>query len=411
MRVAIVCQTEKKHHRDRFGNGIQAVERMQARLLADQGIHVTFIVPTDSERVFDDIDVVQLGGVSEEALPAISKVAKGKLNRSRSGEIEAFILSTGFSLVINHSFSSSLIKMCARLTQAGTPACTFIHCNPEDAFDIGVFAKINAYHDLTCAGGAVVCVSQFQRSRWRNAVKKRLGKVDAIAHITPDDVDRIFDQICETTAVSQEPVTVLPADDHFIMLGRPDPDKNIHKLLNGLSKLVHQPRVKIYMAFKGELEDHEYFRDRCLPYMSTLPNVQLCCNRPRSELIDDLRRARAIFIPALSETSSVAAIEALSYGVGAIAFCRDRDGTLEHALFEVIGEPHFIPVSVKTGSFHEQFARAVNDPRFGDLSFRNSCRSVAETKHSDTARANELLALLNRYSRSVISRRAKVLEF
>lgn len=408
--AAIICQVEKKHVNGRLGGGIQAVERLHAELLSELGFKVDFLTTADSDDIYENepnIETVRLGPNCEECYEADgtgeSKQARGKLNRERSAAIRDHILQTNPSVVINHSFSSSQLKLCVELSER-FPVLTFLHCVPEAAADMGMFAKLEAYRKLTERGSELVCVSYYQRDRWATNLMRRIASGSKYFDflVPPIDgvpaVQAIFNRVCYSTAVSEKK-EVKPAEDYYIVIGRPEPDKNIGRLLSGLVELKKQgiePKVKVFIAFSGKLEDYEHYNTKMVQHLPHLPNVELCCNRPRTELMEAISGAKALIVTMLTEASPVAPIEALTYGVPPIVFAgKTPDGALHHACFDncadgVLNLKTYIPVSVDRKIFVEQLKSALLDDELTTMQARERLRDLALTNHHRDIRRKEL---------------------
>lgn len=409
MKVVIVAQSEKRHVVGRLGGGIMAVERMHAELLAPHA-EVHLLLTLDSEDIYPNhpkIKVHQVGVPCEEAYEAdgtCTKHERGQLNRKRTQYLEALIRKLAPDIVINHSFSSSQLKMCTRLAE-DMPVLTFLHCVPEAAADMSLFSKLESYARLTELGSELVCVSKYQRDRWREKLDLRLDSVYFKMLKNRAHIDEIFSRVCYSTAANPA-APVNDAEDYFIMIGRPESDKNIGKVLEGLITLKRTEKVKVYIAFSGDLDSYPYYLKNIKPWLPQLDGqVELCCNRPRVELLDALSKSKALIVAMLTEASPVAPIEALSSGVGTIMFCGEviikGKETLHHACFDVLDvgiETAYIPVGVKgKENFLMAFQDALNtaDAKLCDPKKRKAFREAALQFHSADQRTKELLETIS----------------
>ena len=402
MKIAIICQVEKRQAIGKIAGGIQAVEQLQARLLHEMGHEVHFITTDDSDDVFPTmawmdrgIKTVKLGGPSEEAGEAdgtaITKQARGKQNRFRSGEIESYLHMIDPDLTINHSFSSSQLKLCVRFSKSH-PVISFLHCTPESASDMSLFTKLEGYMELNANGSALMLVSEYQRDRWREFLKRRLasGSPHFASLKTPENIDQVFKYICKAAIIPVREDVYAP-NNYFIVVGRPEKDKNIGKLLEGLVKIDSQHKIKIYIAFPGKLEDSEYYNTRMKDNLEKLGDrVELCCNQPRSELLGAIARAKAAIVPCLIEACPVVPIEAMSFGVKTIAFCMsDADGKLHHACINMLGRD-CIPVSVKKEVFLDDLKAALDNQIYDNLIERTAVRDIGIAKYGKESLIAEL---------------------
>lgn len=405
MRVLVLCQMEKRHIAGKLGGGIQTVERLHAELLADLGHEVLFLTTSDSDdAVFPDrpeIKIVKLSAGSEESYEVageVTKQEKGRLNKLKTAEIRATIKQLEPEAIINHSFSSSHVKLCAELSKT-IPVLCVIHNTPETAGDMSMFAKLQGYRDMTLNGSTLVCVSKHQRDMWRKLIHRRYQSgSEHFAFIKSDEeIDRIFDKVCYSTAINSLAPKAEAPDDYFMVIGRPEKDKNIGKLLEGMTFMANPPKVKVYIAFGGNLEDYEYYNEQIKPHRDTLDNrhpglVNFCCNSPRKELLQDLSKARGLFVTCPVESSPVAPLEAGTYGVPSLVFCKTlRDGTVHHACFDTLGKDYFIPVLLsRKQEFGDALTAAVADPRLNDLEERGKIQREVMTRHARSVRISEL---------------------
>jgi glycosyltransferase involved in cell wall biosynthesis len=404
--VAIICQVEKKHVEGKIGGGIMSVERSHADLLSNIGYQVHFITTKDSDDIWannPNITTAKLCSECEEFHEAAgdsTKQSRGKINKQRTSAIREYILDINPDVIINHSFSSSHLKLCVELSDR-YPVLTFLHCMPEAAADMGMFAKLQSYRTLTENGSELVCVSYYQRSRWTMMLMRRiLSGSEYFEFLRPDldgvpAVQAIFNRICYSTAISNK-YDVKPAEDYYVVIGRPEKDKNIGRFLKGLydlKKFGVEPKVKIFMAFAGKLEDYEHYNERMAEHLPNLPNVELFNNKDRVTLLTALSGSKALIVTS-DETSPVAVIEAMTYGVPSIVFCRkDPDGTLHHACFDVMNYPAeqtMIPVSVDRKIFIDELKKAFEDTSLESIQIRERIRDYALTRHSRDARIQEL---------------------
>lgn len=408
--AVIICQVEKKHVIGKLGGGIQAVERLHAELFSELGYKVKFLTTGDSDDIWSqnsNIETVLVGDSCEEHFEAdgsgSTKQARGKLNRARTSALRDAILEINPTIIINHSFSSSQLKLCVELSSQ-YPVMTFLHCVPEAASDMGMFAKLEGYRKLTENGGELVCVSYYQRNRWASNLKRRIATGSKYFEFLRPDlngtdaVDAIFNRVCYSTAVSEKK-EVKRADDYYIVIGRPEPDKNIGRLLAGLVELKKQgiePKVKVFIAFSGKLEDYEHYNTKMVQHLPHLPNVELCCNKPRAELFEAISSAKALIVTMLTEASPVAPIEALMYGIPSIVFSgKTPNGDLHHACFDVCYDDElnlktYTPVSVERSVYIEHLKNALTDHSLETMPARERLRDLALRRHHRDIRRAEI---------------------
>jgi glycosyltransferase involved in cell wall biosynthesis len=402
MKALIICQVEKRHVIGRLAGGIQAVERLHAELLAEIGYEVHFVVTSDSDDLWPNhkkIKTHRIGGDCEEAQESlglvITRQARGKMNRRRSQDIEDLVQKLNPAIVINHSFSSSQLNVGVRLAE-NWPVLSFLHCLHDSASDIGMFAKLEAYQKLTESGGEVVCVSKYQRDRWRSMIKARMRKGSDLFDFfkVGPGIDQVFEKICYNVAVEKNPVE--HPEDYYVVIGRPEKDKNIGKVLDICNKMKKPPKLKVFMAFGGKLEDYAYYHKAMKePYEALIAkgaDVEFLCNRPRQELLDTLKKAKGHILTCKIESFSIAAIEAMSYGVPSIVLHNIKNG---HACFEVCGLGNFFPVPSVGKEMMLTFQAALKTIEEAPLSERERLRDAAITKHHHELRKMEMRELTN----------------
>jgi glycosyltransferase involved in cell wall biosynthesis len=398
---------EKRHIAGKLGGGIQTVERLHAELLYELGHEVLFLTTADSDDAifphYPEIKIVKLQSGSEESYESegeIDKVEKGRLNKKKTAEIRATIKRLEPAAIINHSFSSSHVKLCAELS-ATIPVLCVIHNTPETAGDMSMFAKLQGYRDMTLNGSTLVCVSKHQRNLWRKLIHRRYATgSEHFAFIkSADEIDKIFDNVCYSTAINADAPKIVSPDDYFMVIGRPEKDKNIGKLLEGMTFMDNPPKVKVYIAFGGELEDYDYYNEQIKPHLGNpkLAGVTFHCNAPRVELLRDLSKARGLFVTCPVESSPVAPLEAGTYGIPSIVFCKTlRDGTIHHACFDTLGKDYFVQALLKRSKdFGVVLDEVIQDPRIDSMTARQEIQTEVIRRHSRDARLAELHDTLN----------------
>lgn len=414
MKIAIVAQSEKRHVVGKLGGGIMAVERMHAELLAsvDRVSEVHLLLTKDSEDIFPGhakIRVHKVGVPCEESFgeTEYTKHQRGALNRERTDHLEATIREIQPSLIINHSFSSSQLRMCTRLADE-IPVLTFLHCLHESASDMSLFSKLEKYAEITDKGSELVCVSTYQRDRWRDRMTDRLlsGSEHFKMLRDPEFVKKIFTRVCGA-GLANSSMPVNDPEGYLVIIGRPEADKNIGKALEGFAKLKRPEKLKIFMAYGGNVEDYEYYNEKMKPWLTD--KVEILSNRPRSEMLDVLSRADALISAAPLESFGIAPLEAACCGVGTILFCgEDKSGKLHHAGFDVLGgaPDTYLTVNVKRDQFLPSLEQTLNS--LSKLtSNRKTIRANALARHSADVRSTELMTAID----EVISRYAERTSF
>lgn len=365
MKVAIIGQTLNKNFASKISGGIQTVERLHVRLLLKQGHEVYFIAPNDSEAFTDDprFFLCKMQQPSQEFYSSetpLTRAEKSSINKKLTAEMRDWVSDIKPDFIINHSFSSSHIRLASELAET-IPTVCFMHNTPDTAMDIGVISKVQCYKKLTERGGALVCVSRYQRDLWKRALRQRIENGESFNFLSEADVDKIYNLYCYPVYVDK-PTAVEPPKDHFIVITRPDPIKNLHKLLE-LSHNVDPYQLHIYIAHPGKLEDNEYYTTRIAPGIEKLINkgfdVKLFHNAPRTQLLPDLASARACFIPCTVEAAPVVLLESGSFGVRSIVFAKSKQGIVDHAANDLVGKENLELVDV-TGPESESSARLSN---------------------------------------------------
>lgn len=411
MKIAILCQMEKPHRAGKLGGGIQAVERFHADLLGELGHDVTFITTMDSDsNLFIDrptVNLHKLTSTSEEAYEAegeITKSQKGKLNKQKTAEIRNAFIELSPDVIINHSFSSSHVKLMADLSKQ-TPVLCVIHNTPDTASDMSMFAKLQGYRELMLNGSTLVCVSKFQRDLWRKLVHRRYASGSShFAFIQQaGEIDRIFDVVCYASAVDEKAMMSGQNNGHFMVIGRPESDKNIGKLLEGFTYLANPPRTKVYMAFGGKLDDYEYYLDHIKPHLAEIEDahpgrVTLHCNQSRASMLADLSTATGLFVTCPVESFGIAPLEAAVYAVPSLVFCkRDKDGNLRHSCFDSLGEKYFKPVVLERSKadYARNLLEGIEEIGTVSPATRELIRAHVLEHHSRARRAQELQQALS----------------
>lgn len=406
MKVAIIGQTLNKNWASKISGGIQTVERLHVRILLNQGHEVFFIAPGDSE-VFTDhpnFKLCKMSGVSQEFYSTqaeLSRAEKSSINKKLTAEMRDWVSEIKADFVINHSFSSSHVRLAAELAEKMAVAC-FIHNTPDTAMDIGVIAKVQFYKKLQERGGALVCVSRYQRDLWRRALRQRLKNGESFNFLEEADIDKIYDKYCYPVYVEQPSGIAIP-EDHFIVITRPDPIKNLHKLLE-LSADLKPYALNIYLAHPGKLEDNEYYTEKLAPRIDHLRargfDIKLNHNAPRSELVADLSVARACFIPCTVEAAPVVLLEAGSLGVRSIVFARQKHGTLDHAANDLVGRENLELVDVSGTSTEASSALSNSVEKLrADPGNRQNLSDLVISRHSFRNRTDDIMALISNLHR------------
>lgn len=401
MKIAIIGQTLNKNWAGKISGGIQTVERLHVKIFLSEDHEVYFIAPGDSE-VFNDhqnFHLCKMQGVSQEFYSTqtpLTRAEKSAINKKLTAEIRDWVNEIKPDLVINHSFSSSHVRLAAELAEK-MPSVCFIHNTPDTAMDIGIIAKVQFYKKLTERGGALVCVSKYQRDLWRIALRQRVKNGESFNFLKEEDIDKIYDQYCYPVYVDTPSQLALPKD-HFIVITRPDPIKNLHKLLE-LSINVNPYPLHIYLAHPGKLEENEYYTTKLAPRLELLKSkgyeITLHHNAPRTQLLDDLATARGCFIPCTVEAAPVVLLEAGALGVRSIVFAKaKRHGTVDHAANDLIGSDFLELVNV-TGSDEEAsiaLSKAI-EKLTADPGNRQNLSDLTLSRHSFSNRTYDIMKL------------------
>jgi hypothetical protein len=342
MKIAIVCQLEKKHLQGKLTGGIMSVEVQQARLLGDAGHQVIMIGSADSEdatqhpQVFWD-NVSLCCEEHYEGDVGLTKAEKGRYNKLRKADIRDIVYAHAPDVIINHSFSSSHVKLMVELADK-FPVLNFLHNTPDTAMDIAVIAKVQAYQELVRKGSKNVCVSAFQRDLWRAALRKRLTNGDSFNFLTEESIDQIYDGVCYSAFV--KPAPLLPAEKKFTVISRIEAIKNLHRLYE-LMLFCEPFELHTFVAHKGDLSSDEYYAKKIKPPLEKLLakgfKIVQHVNAPREELLECLGTSCGSFIPCPVESASLALVEAAAAGVRSIVFGKKRDGALTHAAITMLG--------------------------------------------------------------------------
>ena len=392
MKIAIIGQTLNKNFATKIQGGIQTVERLHVKIFLQAGWEVFFIAPSCSEAFTDNpsFKLCKCSIAAQDQCGNLARADKARHSRTLGADIRDWVNEIQPDLIINHSFSSAHIRI---LTEMATtyPSLCFLHNTPDTAMDIGVIAKVKFYKQLVEKGSALVCVSGYQRDLWRSALRKRITGGDSFNFITPEDVDKIYNPYCYPVFI--EDVEVKAPKAHFIVISRPDPIKNVSKLLE-LSKGLDY-HLHLFMAHTGDLDENEYYAKKIKPHLSEL-HVTLHHNAPRQELLDCLATSTGCFIPCTVEAAPVAFLEACSYGVRSIVFGKERDGVLGHASVDLMGLDNLELINVSEKSdVAAANLKLMIDKLLSSPGDRDVLKSDTYQRHSFAKRSEDLLKIVN----------------
>ena len=401
MKIVIIGQTLNKNFSGKIQGGIQTVERLHVRIFLEAGWDVFFVAPSCSEDfvTHPNFKLCRCSLAAQDQCGELARADKAKHSRTLANEIREWVQIINPDLVINHSFSSAHVRIATELSTK-YPVLCFIHNTADTAMDIGVIAKVKFYKELVERGSALVCVSEYQRETWRVALRKRLSSGgDSFNFLTESDIDKIYDPFCYPIFINDEKVH--PAQKHFIVISRPDPIKNVSKLLELSAGLDYQ--LHLFLANTGPLDENEYYAKKIKPHLPKL-NITVHHNSPRQELLDLLATASGCFIPCTVEAAPVAFLEAASYGVRSIVFGKEREGVLGHAACALMGRENLELINVSKSdaeaSVHlkSSIESLLNDP--GD---RDELKLKTYQRHSFKNRSEDLLKIasdvMKRYSK------------
>jgi hypothetical protein len=397
MKLAIIGQTLNKNLATKISGGIQTVERLHVKIFLEAGWEVYFIAPECSESFSEhpNFHLLRCTLPAQDQCGNMARADKAKHSRTLAKDIQDLIFAIDPDLIINHSFSSAHVRIATEFA-AKFPVLNFLHNTPDTAMDIGIIAKVKFYKEMAARGSALICVSGYQRDLWRVALKKRIANGDSFDFITPEDVDKIYDKFCYPVYIDHNEVQ--DHKEHFVVITRPDPPKNVAKLLE-LSKGLNY-HLHLFMAHPTPLEECEYYVKKIKPHLTD--NVTVHLNAPRQELLDCLATAAGSFTPCTVESAGITLLEAASYGVRSIVFGRERDGVLDHAACHLLGKENLelINVSEKDEIAKEQLSKAVRkllllaDTIFAYSPDLNAAlRDEAYSRHSFAQRKKDLLKI------------------
>lgn len=409
MKVAIIGQTLNKNFASKISGGIQSVERLHVKILMELGHEVYFIASKDSEQFNDKITLCLTDTLSlESSGDNLSRAQKAANSKKSAVEIREWINEIKPDFIINHSFSSSHIRLLADLSKTISSIC-FVHNLPDTAMDIGIIAKVQHYLTLTRNGGALVCVSRYQRDLWRIALSQRVKNSESFNFLAEEDIDKIYDKYCYPVYVN-DPGKTTDAADHFIVITRPDPIKNLHKLLE-LSKHSFCYPLHIYLAHPGKLEDNEYYVTKIAPAIESLRkdrfDVKLFHNAPRNDLLEDLASARGCFIPCTVEAAPVVLLESGSFGVRSIVFAKaKKNRPLDHAANDLVGADNFelVDVSETESEAAASLSNAIQKLQ-KDPGNRQKLSEHVLSRHGFSNRTCDIMDLLTSIGRPVVKRK------
>jgi len=337
MRVAVLGQMLNTNHADKIVGGIQTVERLHLRILTDLGHEVTFIASADTA-VLSDLPALKYKLTtlpSEEGVgKSLTKADKSRLSREKTKEIREMIDELNPQFIICHSYSSSHVKLVADLSLR-IPSMIFVHQTPAVAMDISMIAKVEAYLRLTNNGGKLMMTSPYQRGMWHDVLSRRINSgSEHFSFITISDLHRIYDWIVPSAYMNH--YQLQSAQDHFVVVSRPDPAKNVVTLFELLKWTKAKIHVKFFVAWPGDLASNDYWAKRLSPAITQLQQtghtIEVFQNAPRDAVLKGIATAKGMFLPGPNESSPMTLMEATQYGVWPITFAKRRDsGVLENA--------------------------------------------------------------------------------
>jgi len=425
MKVVIVGQTLNRNRANKISGGIQTVERLHVKIFLDQGWEVFFLAPSDSDEFVSHLSfkLCKLRSPSEEfytsdnyaSKPKLSRSEKGKLNKSKAVDMTEWINEIEPDLIINHSFSSSHIRVVTKFSKT-IPTMCFVHNLPDTAMDIGIIAKLQFYLELTKNGSFLVNVTKYQRDLWRSALKKRVASgSESFKFISDTEIDQVYDRVCAPVYVDDQEVK--EAGERFIVITRLDPIKNLHGLLELLSHPSVEPfPLDIFVAEPGSIDNNEYWSTRVEPVMVELFtdewDIKLHVNALREDLLKSLATASGNFVPCPIESASITLLEASIAGAKSIVFGKKRDDVLGHAAVDLLGPDNVCLIESKYSDESAIALQKAVENISGELKDRVNLHDYTLKNHSFSTRTYDIMKLVEdlQTSYSHVQKEAKLWE-
>jgi len=408
MRVVIIGQQLNRNHADRLKGGIQTCERLHVKLLNELGHEIHFIAAADTEPFTPHAKLHLLELPSEETLGELSRADKAKVSRQKTVEIRDTISEIRPDFIINHSYSSSHVRLLADHVEQGIPGIFFNHQNPVVASDISLIAKLEQYIRMTKLGGALVCVSPFSRDLWRRAIRKRL-KSASFAFVEEEMIDQVYNMVCPPAYIDQVKVWRSDPSNIFVIISRPTREKNVAGFLEVYERSRLKNPVVIFLAVGGDLESNEYWLAELKPIIERLKEqgvpIKVRSNAPRADVLSALETAAFNVIPWVDESASIVALEGAQYGTIPLMMSKTReDGSLTgHAAQSLIqlnspylemlpaGRKHQERAAARLRDTVQSYEMSSPDEQY---KIRNYLRDRTLRKHSLTCRVNDLADIM-----------------
>ncbi|HKB30530.1 MAG TPA: glycosyltransferase [Streptosporangiaceae bacterium] len=290
MKIAIIAPlvtpiTETQH------GGSQSFVSDLARGLAGRGHQVHVYAASGSE--VPGVKVIDTGVDPRSLVATLYRASGAAASESAAADrafasVYATVRQTRYDVIHNHAFDAPAVRLATALP---APVVHTLHLPPDDA----VAAALR--HAAQRAGApAVACVSAFQASAWRRAVR----------------VDAILPPYVPTRVIPWSP----EPGEGAVFAGRLSPEK-------GAAEAIDIARAAgVGIDVYGDPYDAEYAREQIGPRRDA-PDVAVHPGVPRASLWVAMARAAVVVCPAQwDEPFGMAAAEAQACGTPVVAFKR-----------------------------------------------------------------------------------------
>ncbi len=350
MKIAIVAPLVSAI-REPQGGGSQAFVADLARGLAGRGHQVHVYAASGSD--IGGVTVVDTGidpsslaatlyraGRQSDSAPAWATVPAAGPAAAAFATVYAAVRTDHYDVIHNHAFDAPAVSLATALN---APVVHTLHLPPDPAV-AAALRQAAASEDAP----AVACVSEFQASAWRAAVR----------------IDAVLPPLVPTRLVPWSAA----AGDGAIFAGRMSPEKGTAEAIDIAQ--VAGVRIDVY----GDVYDADYASEQ-IDARRALPGVAVHPAIPRTSLWAAMAGAAVVICPALwDEPFGMAAVDAQACGTPVVAFRRG-------GLAEII-EHNVTGFLVDPGDIQAAADSVRNAPAIS----RAACRDHAEN-HLDLERS------------------------
>lgn len=332
MRVVMI------HNRYKYHGGEDAVFQAESAMLTRSG-------HTVEELVFDNKEI-------QTYLDKILLLIKGIYNSKSAKELEKIILHFKPHIIHVHNFfplASPSIFFAAR--KYSIPVVVTLHnyrliCpsatlyfdgkiyeeNIHKLFPLGAILKgVYRNSKLQTAGLALITSVHNLIGTWRNKVTRFIVLTNFAKRKFTDSALRVNENqfVVKPNFVEDPGYAESEREDFFLMVGRLSEEKGIATILEAME----HSKFKVVFIGDGPL------KDRVLEATTRHPNIQYLGFQNKPEILDYLRRCRALLFPSVwYEGFSITILEAFSTGTPVVA---SRLGSMAEVVTDQVNGLHF----------------------------------------------------------------------